>query len=207
MTMEIRFADHAHDLEMLRKGCPKALRRLFDRYYPELVSALMAYVNDTATSKDIAQEVFAELWHRRQTLQIDPARIGAYLHRSAINRALNHLKAQRRYQFQDDDAQWRHLPDPSAHELDWKARQGELEERLQEAIEQLPEKCRIIFQLSRFERMPHREIAQQLGISTKTIENQLLRAMRLLRQALEKHRYLSAIVLLCIQGIKEGWGG
>ncbi len=201
--MEMTSDPHAHDLEMLRQGCSDTLRRLFDRYYPGLVSVAFSYVNDVESSKDIAQEVFADLWHRRQTLEIDPARLGAYLHRSAVNRALNHLKAQRRYQLNDDDTSWRDLPDPSTHELDWKAHQDELEERLREAIEQLPEKCRIVFQLSRFERLPHREIAQQLGISVKTIENQLLRAMRLLRQALEKHRYLSSIVLLCI---KAWWG-
>ncbi|MCS7037393.1 MAG: RNA polymerase sigma-70 factor [Saprospiraceae bacterium] len=201
--MDIKSAHHAHDLEMLRQGCSQALRRLFDQYYPGLVSAVFAYVSDVDTSKDIAQEVFAELWQRRQSLIIDPARLGAYLHRAAINRALNHLKVRQRYQLQEDDASWHDLPDPSVHDIDWKAQQDELEERLQEAIEQLPEKCRIIFQLSRFERLPHREIAQRLGISVKTIENQLLRAMRLLRLALEKYRYLSSIVLLCI----KGWWG
>jgi RNA polymerase sigma-70 factor (ECF subfamily) len=60
----------------------------------------------------------------------------------------------------------------------------ELEERLYTALNELPEQCRTIFQLSRFEEMRYREIADQLGISVKTVENQMGKALRLLREKL-----------------------
>ncbi len=192
-------SDSIKDFEQLREGDTRALRRLFDRYYPGLVSVVYTYVNDEDTSKDIAQEVFVDLWSRRHTLHIEQS-LGAYLHRAAINRALNHLKAQQRYQIYDDGTPWNYLPDTTEQDLQWKARQDELEERLREAIEQLPEKCRVVFLLSRFERMTHRQIAEHLGISVKTIENQLLRAMRLLRQALEKHWYLPLLLIFWVKG-------
>ncbi len=186
------------DLELLRQGCTQALRRLFDAYYPSLVSVVYTYVDDVDTSKDIAQEVFVELWQRRQSLQIQQS-LSAYLRRAAINRALNHLKSQRRYQLYDDTNTWKDLADPSEETLRWKEHQDDLETRLHEAIEQLPEKCRLIFMLSRFERLPHREIANRLGISVKTIENQLLRAAQLLRQALEKYGHLSCLLWMWIK--------
>jgi RNA polymerase sigma-70 factor (ECF subfamily) len=192
------YASAEEDLEQLRRGCTAALRRIFDRYYPELVAAVFYYTSDEESSKDIVQEVFTELWIRRQTLNIRLS-LGAYLRRAAINRALNYLKTRQRYQFHDDTTPWQDLADLSEHDRQWKEHQDDLEMQLRHAIEQLPERCRIVFMLSRFEGMSHRAIAEQLGISVKTIENQLIRATRLLRQALESHRYLPVIVLLWIK--------
>ena len=67
------------------------------------------------------------------------------------------------------------------------------ENALYAAIDSLPEKCRVVFNLSRFEELSHKQIAEQLGISTKTIENQITKALKILREALIKHPNLSAI--------------
>ncbi|MBK6932798.1 MAG: sigma-70 family RNA polymerase sigma factor [Saprospirales bacterium] len=75
---------------------------------------------------------------------------------------------------------------------------------LHQAISQLPEKCRLVFSLSRFEHLSHREISTRLGISVKTIENQITKAMRLLREAMIKHTHLSPVVILLL---KWWWGG
>ncbi|MCS6928721.1 MAG: RNA polymerase sigma-70 factor [Saprospiraceae bacterium] len=188
-----------HDLERLKQGCTDALRRIFNQYYSKLVSTALTYVGDEQASKDIAQEVFLELWRRRHTLEVEPSLLGAYLHRATINRALNYLKAQRRYELYSDCSSWQTLPDASAQEVELKVHQDKLEAHLQEAIEKLPEKCRIVFMLSRFEQMSHREIAQRLNISVKTVENHIVRALRLLRQALAKQYYLPFLLLFLLK--------
>ena len=185
-------------LAALRGGDEQALRTLFDRYYPALVGELVRLVPDVETAKDLAQEVFVELWRRREQLEIHTS-VGAYLRRAAVNRALNYIKAQRRYRF-DGDERLPELADAPASETHEAGQAREsLESALHRAIEALPERCRLVFNLSRFGELSHREIAEQLDISVKTIENQITKAMKLLREALLRHADLSPIVILAVK--------
>jgi RNA polymerase sigma-70 factor (ECF subfamily) len=188
-------------LAELRAGDDTALRRIFDRHYPTLLNDIYRIVSDEDTCQDLAQEVFVELWRKRHMLDIHTS-LRAYLRRSAVNKALNHLKANRRIVLEqpDDFAQ---TADESAGDIHRKMEQETLEEALHAAIETLPEKCRAVFSLSRFEQMSHREIAEQLGISVKTIENQITKAMKILREALTRHADLSPVVILAL---KYWWG-
>jgi len=190
----------AQDLQGLRQGDTGALRRLFDRHYPLLLGDIHTYLPDEDTCKDLAQEVFVELWRKREELDIHTS-LRAYLRRAAVNRALNRIKSNRRTVL-DDTAGQQDRADTSPKDISQKQEQEHLEAALHRAIEQLPEKCRLVFSLSRFEHMSHREIAEQLGISTKTIENQITKAMRLLREAMLEHRYLSPVVIW----ILKWWG-
>lgn len=184
-------------LAELQAGDETALRWIFDRFYPLLLSAVYHYVPDEDTCKDLVQEVFVELWKKRTTLQIHTS-LGAYLRRAAINRALNYLKANRRTVL-EDTAAWTDAADQSKQDIYQKEEQENLEEALHQAIAQLPEKCRVVFSLSRFEQLSHREIADQLGISVKTIENQITRAMRQLREVMLKYSDMSPVVILAIK--------
>ncbi|MBK8919976.1 MAG: RNA polymerase sigma-70 factor [Saprospirales bacterium] len=186
----------------LRQGDAAALRRIFDRHYPLLLSDIYRYLPDEDTCKDLAQEVFVELWRKRSTLEIHSS-LRAYLRRAAINRALNYLKANRRTVL-DDPAGRPELADVLAVDTQAESEQDSLEAALHQAISQLPEKCRLVFSLSRFEHLSHREISTRLGISVKTIENQITKAMRLLREAMIKHTHLSPVVILLL---KWWWGG
>lgn len=169
-------------IEALRKGDERALRALFDQYYRIMVGDAYRLVPDLAVCKDLAQDVFLELWRKRENLDIQTS-IGAYLRRAAVNRALNYLKANRRLIFEEADA-LPQIPDNTSQDNDRREAQDQLENRLHQAIEALPEKCRVVFVLSRFEHLSHKEIAEQLGISTKTIENQITKAMKYLREKL-----------------------
>jgi RNA polymerase sigma-70 factor (ECF subfamily) len=184
-------------LAALRQGDEAALRRLFDRYYPLLVGELLRLVPDVDTAKDLVQEVFVELWRRREQLDVHTS-VRAYLRRAAVNRALNYLKSSRRLRFESEAG----LPDlpaaPSVDEQQHEETRETLESALHRAIEALPERCRIVFSLSRFGELSHREIAEQLDISVKTIENQITKAMKLLREALLRHSDLSSIVILAV---------
>jgi RNA polymerase sigma-70 factor (ECF subfamily) len=193
MTILPDDSDHAWRAA-LEADDPALLKDLFERHYPLLVADIYRLIPDLDTCRDLAQEVFIELWTKRAQLRIQGA-FRAYLRRAAINRALNHLKQRRRFVYNDEEM--------GEHPENWRAADEGLslaeqdirEAQLHRAIEALPEKTRLVFCMSRFERMSHKEISAQLGISTKTIENQITRAMRLLREALLKNAHLSPIVI------------
>jgi RNA polymerase sigma-70 factor (ECF subfamily) len=180
-------------LSALRAGDEAVLRQIFDRHYPTLLGDIYRILPDEDTAQDIAQEVFVELWRKRSELDIHTS-LRAYLRRAAVNRALNHLKTSRRLVL-DEPENRAHAADTSARDITRKREQETLEDALHAAIETLPEKCRVVFSLSRFENLSHREIAEQLGISVKTIENQITKAMKLLREALVRHSDLSSVVI------------
>lgn len=182
-------------LSALKEGDEQALRRIYDLAYIGLVRDLRRLIRDEDTCRDIAQEVFVELWRKRETLQVHTS-LQAYLRRAAVNRAINFLKTQQRIDLQADDQHWHNEADTQDTDADIREQQGQLETALHQAIENLPEKCRIVFTLSRFEQMSHREIAEQLGISVKTIENQITKAMKTLRETLTRYGQMSSIIIL-----------
>lgn len=184
-------------LAALRVGDEGALRWIFDRYYPLLLSDIHRIVPDEDNCQDIAQEVFVELWRKRAELDIHTS-LRAYLRRAAVNKALNFVKTNRRYVLDDSDA-LSNAADFSARDISRKIEQEAIETALYAAIDALPEKCRIVFSLSRFEHKSHREIADQLGISVKTIENQITKAMKILREALLRHAELSPVVIWALK--------
>ena len=180
-------------LEALRGGDEKALQHLFDQHYPLLIGDIYRVLPDEDTCKDLAQEVFVELWRKRADLEIHTS-LRAYLRRAAVNRALNHLKVQRRTVLEDDE-RFADAPDNTAQETSIREKKEKMEEALHAAIDTLPEKCRAVFALSRFENLSHKEIAERLGISVKTIENQITKAMKVLREALTVLAVLSPVVI------------
>ncbi|MEZ4940433.1 MAG: RNA polymerase sigma-70 factor [Saprospiraceae bacterium] len=187
----------------LRRGDESALRSIFDQYYSLIIGDVYQYIPDLDTCKDLAQEVFVELWRKRETLEIHTS-LRAYLRRAGINKALNFIKANRRTLLQDTPAYWADLEDSTPQDTGHNNEQDSLEAALQEAIRQLPERCRLVFSLSRFEQLSHKEIAQQLGISVKTIENQITKAMKMLREALLKHPDLSSVVIWVLYWLHLG---
>lgn len=189
-------------LAALRTGDERALRAIFDRHYPLLLTDIYRLIPDEDTCKDLAQEVLVELWRKRAELDIHTS-LRAYLRRAAVNRALNFIKTSKKIVLEEPEE--RHFEaDDSARQLQMKDRQENLEQALAEAIERLPEKCRLVFTLSRFENLSHRAIAEKLGISVKTIENQITKAMRLLREALLKYNDLSPAIILALIGQVSG---
>ncbi|MEI6408079.1 MAG: RNA polymerase sigma-70 factor [Bacteroidota bacterium] len=184
-------------LTALKAGDEGVLRLIFNRHYPLLLGDVYKIIQDTDTAKDIAQEVFVELWRKRSSIDIHTS-LRAYLRRAAVNRALNFIKSNRKYIFAEPDDGLSESPEAEAFEIEAVDSNTEMESVLRQAIEGLPEKCRLVFSLSRFEQMSHKEIAMQLDISVKTIENQITKAMKILREVMIKHREMSRIVILCL---------
>jgi RNA polymerase sigma-70 factor (ECF subfamily) len=136
----------------------------------------------------VAQEMFAEIWLKRDQIRIHTS-VTAYLKKMAISRALNYIRDTRKHQWDElDQPESDHLTPTTDPDIILRMEEEDVRRKLEAAISALPEKCRIVFLLSRTEELSYAEIAEQLQISVKTVENQIGKALRMLREALGDHR-------------------
>lgn len=168
-------------LKLLERDRDRGVEQLFRQYYKLVYRTVLRILANRTAAEDVAQEVFLELWRKRERITVSSS-LPAYLRRAARNRALNYIRDQK-LKFDDRDEGIIELPS-GATTVNQKLAAEELQQRIDTAIEALPERCRIVFALSRFEDMSYREIAEELDISIKTVENQISKALRLLRSAL-----------------------
>jgi RNA polymerase sigma-70 factor (ECF subfamily) len=167
-------------LERLRSGDQAAFDSIFRAHYAQLVGFAQGLLRDRSAAEDSAQEVMLELWRRRGELVIQES-LRAYLLRATRNRSLNqlrHAKVQR-------NAEPQLMGEESVTATgDGKLVAGELRDALSAAVAELPPACREVFQLSRGQGLRYAEIASTLGISVKTVESQMGKALRHLRTRL-----------------------
>jgi len=193
--MAMEYSTEEQDLFLrVKSGDKIAYRALYDRYYKYLVVTANNILGDAEMARDLSQDVFLELWRRREDIEVQSS-LKFYLRRSVVNKTLNHIKS-RRLDFTEPER----MPETPSNFLDAQTQLevSDLEQVIHQAIAALPERCRVIFTLCRLENMPHKEIAEQLNISTKTIENQMTRALSSLREAVGP--YVSAVVLAWLLG-------
>jgi RNA polymerase sigma-70 factor, ECF subfamily len=173
-------ADQRALFERLRSGDEAAFNGLFRLWYAPLVRIAGYVTRDQMAAEEIVQDVWLEVWRRREslTLEQEPRR---YLTRATRNRALNVVRRQsvaaRAALLEDADET---EPAIAPSEVD----AHDLERALAAAVALLPPRCRAVFELSRRDHMSHAQIADALDIAPKTVENQLGKAMRILRVAL-----------------------
>lgn len=162
----------------LKKSDQKAFRTIYDLYYKYLVVTIYNISGDNAHARDMAQEALLELWKRRETIHIKSS-LKSYLRRTVINKNLNHIAANKRMDFSaPEDLPERTSPETSTQE---QLEAEDLKAVIHRTIASLPPKCRLVFTLSRLEHFSHKQIAQQLNISVKTVENQMTKALKKLR--------------------------
>lgn len=169
-------------LESLRQGKKSALQTIFELHHAEVCRTIYKLIPDAALMEDLAQEVFIRFWEKREHIEITES-IGGYLHRMAINEALAYLRRRRYF---EDISEAAYLPVAESEHSEAEILHKDLSARLQTALESLPPRCRVVFQLSRFEELSYREIAAQMDISIKTVENQMGKALRFLREQLSE---------------------
>ncbi|MEQ1747503.1 MAG: RNA polymerase sigma-70 factor [Saprospiraceae bacterium] len=167
-------------LDQLRTGDEQALDSLFANWHGYLYKIAYAMLRDTDAAKDAVQDVFIRIWQKRTEIEVKSTLKG-YLQRAIVNQCLAVLRS--RKLSSDPELALAGLPDTSPSASD-RLQAESLEILVQAAVGQLPEQCRIIFRLSRFQELSHNEIADLLDLSPKTVENQIGKALRSLRQTL-----------------------
>ena len=166
--------------ERIRAGDTSAYDAFLKDQWPSLVRYLFTFVHNTDDAKDIAQEAFARLWEQRSGIKPDSS-IRAYLYQIARNQAINELRTRERHHRLNVQHAEEHAPVRTpARELETE----ELRQVVEHAIEALPERRREAFILAHLQSMPHREIAEFMGISLNTVGNQVSSALAQLREAL-----------------------
>jgi RNA polymerase sigma-70 factor (ECF subfamily) len=160
-----------------------ALKALFEAHYSSVCAAIHRLVGERGVTEDLAQQVFIRFWEKRQTINITTSP-GAYLHRMAVNEALAFLRTRKN---QQPDEITPTTPFTPAADVEETYLQNELQQHIHQAIDTLPPRCRAVFQLSRFEEMSYQEIAEKLDISVKTVEHQIGKALRVLREKLQPY--------------------
>jgi len=175
-------------VQALRQGDEKAFDALFRAWYTPLVRYAHSFTDgDLDEAEDLVQETFAKVWTQRASLDFQHS-LKAYLYRMVHNQALNRLRSQRTHE-RYTQHQTRHM----ANEYEAPPDNPEFQKRIQDVLNALPAQCRQVFGLSRFEALKYREIAEQLGISVKTVETHMGKALRILR--VELAEYLTLIWL------------
>ncbi len=158
-----------------------AFEQLFKSHFVHLCNFAQQYVPDMDSARDIVQKVFIRLWEQRE--QMDPKKsIRSYLFTSVKNRCLNHIRDQKKYRSRILDVDIQDID--VAFEEDQMAVE-ELQQKIDWALSKLPEKCRKVFEMSRFQDKKYPEIAEALDISKKTVEAHMSRALRSLREDLK----------------------
>ncbi len=167
-------------IDLIRQDDEAAFRQLFDRHYRLLLGTAINMLKDLPAAKDEVQEMFIKLWNTRHQIEIRSS-VPNYLKRSVINRCLNKLKS--RKSFEDEEV----LEMEAATQLSAQdnLETSDLKAVLDNALNQLPERCRTIFILCRLEGLSHKEIGERLDISPKTVENQMTKALRVLKAAVK----------------------
>ena len=169
-----------------------AFRELFTRNYKALCNYAMRVVSTREIAEEVVSDVFVKLWKNREQIEVHTS-FQAYIYRAVRNQALDYLKLRVHRQNEReslDNVQWNmsHADHFSpAEELSF----NEFYDHIEGCIQRLPRQCQIIFRLSREEGLRYRDIAERLDISVKTVETQMSRALKVLRERVPEHRLVA----------------
>ncbi|MDN3549583.1 RNA polymerase sigma-70 factor [Mucilaginibacter aquaedulcis] len=172
--------------------------QLFKKHFRELHAYAYSLLKDWDVAEEIVQSLFLKIWEKNEWGHIQTS-IKSYLYKSVYHDSLNYIRRQKvqlKYQSTTAYSMKDHTDDAAG-----KLKMGELERHLQQALAKLPEKCRAIFHLSRFEELKYQEIATQLDISIKTVETHMGKALRILRK--EMKEFLPFIALMLFNMFKS----
>jgi RNA polymerase sigma-70 factor (ECF subfamily) len=170
-------------LSLLEKGGKHAFETLFRLYYSKLVHIARGYLVYQQEAENIVQNVFLKIWENKECLG-EVSNINNYLYTMTKNLCLDQLKHEKvKRNYLDNsyriksEIQYKFIQDEAASLL----LENELEEKIVQSMELLPEKCKNIFKKSRLEGLKHSEIAAELGVSHRTVDNHIASALRHMR--------------------------
>ena len=187
--------DNDDIVKRLASGDESAFKQVFDNYYRSLVISAYQILKNESLSKDAVQEVYLELWKNRARLTTKISLL-PYLKRSVMNRSLNIIKS-RKHHMSAGSEPLKILEDHS-RQPDESYEDNEFVDHVHRAIESMPDRCRAIFMACKMQGLSHAEIASELGISKKTIENQITKALKIIRSEIVNYRQHSIILITLI---------
>lgn len=187
--MSIKDSFEKHDIISNHKD----FKMLFDEHYIPLCRYSLKFVRQPEVSEEIVQDVFVYIWNKRNEINIHTS-AKAYLYKSVKNKSLDYLKSKlARYDFDTD------VSTIDAHSSNDPLKMLEEKETItliEKAIKELPEKCYTVFSMSRFGDYSNKEIAEELGISEKTVENQITIAIKKIKLYIESSSAIIALSLV-----------
>lgn len=179
-----KFKNDPEALLQLAEGNLDAYRFLFDHHFTDLCNFLLIYLHSKELAEDIALEIFTFIWEKRQTLVIK-TNFKSFLFSAAKNKAITLYRKEHQKIFASIDICESFMPIDSSAQFT--IENNELRDLINEAISKLPQKSRQVYLMAWEENMSYKEIAAQLGLSTKTIENHIGIALHKLRESLKPY--------------------
>ena len=181
------------NISHIKFGNESAFNKLFDEYYKPLCFFCNSYILDFDKARSLVQEVFVEIWIKKEKLKISTS-IKNYLYTAVKNKSIDYLRTQKtNIQISDFIEEKLKIP---FRDL---VQEAEIKNKLNKGIDELPEKCREIFLLCRFEGLKYKEIAEKLNISVKTVEMQMGIALKRLRSKLSDYKSFNFFAFLFIE--------
>jgi len=175
---------------LVKRGIKQAYQELFERFAPRIFQFSRTYLKNAADSEELVQDVFLKIWEKREKLD-SSKNIKAFVFKIAVNTIYDFIRRKNLEQaFHDFSRSQEGSPAPNTwHEVIW----NEMLENLDELVAQMPDQRRRIFKLSRKEGLSSEEIARQLNLSRRTVENQLYRATAFLKKHFKTDSFISLL--------------
>lgn len=176
---------------LLKEGDETAFEMTFKTHYQALCNYAYTFLQDRDEAEEIVQATFLNFWEKRQGIDIQSS-MKSYLYRAVRNTCLNAIKHSKIRQIHASETIA--TTNPGYESVAQAVDASELDGRIASAMEKLPEQCRLIFKMSRFEELKYAEIADHLNLSVKTVENQMGKALKIMREQLKE--YLPILIVL-----------
>jgi RNA polymerase sigma-70 factor (family 1) len=178
-------------LLLLRQDKLSAFKEIYTRYWKRMYAEAFKRLKSKELAEEITQEIFANFWLKRHSIQITTT-IGGYLHLAVVNQVIDQYRKELiREKYRENFKVIHTETDTSTEDL---IMLKDLAYTIEAEVNQLPDKCRSVYQLSRNEHKTNKEIAMHLGISEKTVENHLTKALKKLRVGLSHYLMILMII-------------
>ena len=173
--------DDVELLQLLKRSNNDAFTELYERYWQKMYAVAAHKLKNLTDAEEVVQDIFLEIWKRRESLNIT-SKLSSYLAAAVTYKVINVL-AKRHVQQKYSLYATGQSTEADFSTINWLGFE-ELKDQLLKHVANLPEKCQLVFKLSREEGFTHKEIATELGISKKTVEGHLSKATQLLKMNL-----------------------
>ncbi len=174
--------------DLLRSGDHVAFTEIYNRYWNKLTAIAYNHTKDKSAAKEIVQELFVGLWNRKDILDIKT--LNGYLATAVKFAVYKKIERERRRR----EIENQEFSKSDFMEIDQEIETRFLQEYINGQVEQLPEKCRMVFNYSRVKGMSNPEIAEEMNISVRTVEGHLNKGLKAIRNGLKDSGMLTLIV-------------